>query len=43
MEPTKKRKVKCYLTDKLEADKIVNEFLFKNESINVKSIAMDEN
>ena len=42
MEPTKKPKVKYFLTDKLEAENVVNEFLSKNESIVVKSIAMDD-
>ncbi len=29
--------------DKMEAEKVINEFLSKNDSIDVKSIAMDDN
>jgi hypothetical protein len=43
MEPTKKPKVKYLLNDKLEMEKVVNEFLSQNDLISVKSIAMDDN
>jgi hypothetical protein len=42
MEPTKKRKVKYFLIDKIKAEEIINEFLSQNDSIDVKSIAMDD-
>ena len=43
MEPTKKPKVKYFLIDKMESEKIINEFLSQNDSIDVKSISLDEN
>jgi hypothetical protein len=42
MEPTKKPKVKYFNIVKSEAEKQINEFLSKHESITVKSIAMDD-
>jgi hypothetical protein len=43
MEPTKKPRVKYFMkTDKIEAEKVINEFLSNNDSIDVKSIAMDD-
>ena len=43
MESTKKPKVKYFLTGKFEAEQVINEFLSQNDSISVKSIAMDGN
>jgi len=42
MEPTKKPKVKYFNAVKLEAEKQINDFLSQHESIEVKSIAMDD-
>ncbi len=39
----KKPKVKYFMkADKLEVEKVINEFLSQHESIDVKSIAMDD-
>ncbi|HSF50773.1 MAG TPA: hypothetical protein VLA74_08450 [Nitrososphaeraceae archaeon] len=42
MEPTKKPKVKYFNAVKSEAEKQINDFLSQHESIEVKSIAMDD-
>jgi hypothetical protein len=42
MEPTKKPKVKYFNAVKSEAEKQINHFLSQHESIEVKSIAMDD-
>ena len=42
MEPTKKPKVKYFNAVKSEVEKQINDFLSQHESIEVKSIAMDD-
>ena len=42
MEPTKKPKLKYFNVVKSEAVKQINEFLSQNDSIDVKSISMDD-